>query len=758
MNLNWVVVRALALALLPTMTWARGLPPNPNPVPTEDAAFLEEVERRCFRFFWEQANPTTGLIADRARADGSEPGTVCSIASIGFGLTGICIADARGWIPRAEAYRRVLTTLRHLWEKQEHVRGFYYHFLDMKTGARVWNCELSSIDTALLMAGVLTARQYYRGTEVERLATRLYERVDWDWMRNGGDTLTMGWTPENGFLEARWDGYSEHPMLYLMALGSPTHPVPLDTWMKWKREPVITYAGMTYLQCPPLFTHQYSQAWVDFRDKRDAFADYWHNSVLATHAHRQFCYDIGYAPNLWGITASDSRTGYRAWGGPPKTPDVDGTVVPCAPGGSIPFAPSECLAALREMQKYTWTQYGYADAFHPGTGWVNPDVIGLDVGITLLMAENYRSGFVWHYFMRNPEIQRAMTLAGFRRTGPNTVRETRYLHTLARDTWRGLATIEKTRSQSAPASLGDIGLHLTSIVAAHELGIIRQQVAEKQIARALKNLPSPCSWETASARDAAMLAAGLITVAQAFPRFREQCDSVVRAIPWNRWVSASGGSLGLAYLGSDVRLAYFFAIASGEAPPEVWDRLDRSKTGNCLMSDSNQPDLLEQYLPSLWLDERETVMGRSAQNLAFTEMQSSFPWGRLGGDEESTGSQTKAIVGPHLAAMALADFPREVVANLQELERRGARHPRYGFYDALDTTTGKAQKRFSTQNQAMLLVSLANHLRHDAIRRRFQAASLVAPGRALIEDYRQPQFRNCSVFTLEPRPPDIRTP
>lgn len=799
MNLRILTHRSLVLLLLPAMTLARGLPPHPASIPKQDEIFLEELQRRCFQFFWEQANPTNGLIADRARADGSEPGTICSIASIGFGLTGICIADARGWIPRAAAYRRVLTTLRHLWEKQEHVCGFYYHFLDMQTGARVWDCELSSIDTALLMAGVLTARQYYRGTEVERLATRLYERVDWDWMRNGGPTLTMGWTPEGGFLEARWDGYSEHMMLYLMALGSPTHPVPPDTWMKWKREPVITYAGRTYLQCPPLFTHQYSQAWVDFRDKRDAFADYWQNSVLATLAHRQFCYDIGYPPNLWGITASDSANGYRAWGGPPKTPDVDGTVVPCAPGGSIPFAPAECLAALREMQRFTWTRYGFADAFHPHTGWVNPDVIGIDVGITLLMAENYRSGFVWHYFMRNPEIQRAMALAGFRRTAPLTPSDTRYLTTLARDTWRCIAAMVEPKTglpydnwqRGEFTSVSNIGLYLTSIVAAHELGFINRREAERRIAQTLASVKRLKTWDGfqqswnsvwtlqpathdpwISILDTGNLVGGLITVGQAFPRFRADCDALVNAMQWGRYYDGQmiGGfntltgqfntNWHLFHLASDSRLAHFLAIASGQVPAESWDRLDRSREGTYLKPGWEGGGLFMQYISGLWLDERDTLVGRSAQNFAFEQTNRGFPWGWSASDSPRDGylgwgRLKENIVTPHASALAIQDFPREVVANLRELERRGARHPRYGFYDAIDVTGGEVAKNFLVLDQSMILISLANYLRQDVIRRHFQCSPLVQRGRALIADYREPYYRHCSLFTLEPRPPTL---
>jgi hypothetical protein len=460
-----------------------------------DDQFLDDIERHSFRFFWDEANPTNGLVPDRANADGKGTPVVASIASVGFGLTAICIADQRGWIDHDAAYQRVLATLRFFRDKAPQEHGFYYHFLNMNTGAREWNCELSSIDTALLMGGVLTARQYFHGTEAAALAAELYDRVDWPWMLNGGQTLSMGWTPENGFLGARWSDYSEHMILYLLGIGSPTHPLPAECWHAWRRAPVVTYDGKTFLQREPLFAHQYSQAWVDFRDKRDAYADYWRNSVLATLAHRQFCIDLhekfpDYGENLWGITSSDSANGYKAWGGPPATtqPAIDGTVVPCAAGGSVPFAPRECLAVLRHMRDAygdrIWKKYGFVDAFNPQTNWVGADVIGIDIGITLVMAENQRSGFVWNWFMRNPEIPSALERAGFHSTAPSLSRpDKQYLRELARDTWRSIESlVEPTTGlpydnahRGEFTSVSNIGLYLTDIVAARDMNLIGEQ-------------------------------------------------------------------------------------------------------------------------------------------------------------------------------------------------------------------------------------------------------------------------------------------
>ncbi len=394
--------------------------PDRVPYPRSDDALLDEIERAAFDFFWTEAG-TTGQVKDRALLSGNDTRRIASIAATGFGLTGLCIADERGYKRKEEIVERVRVTLRFLWQKLPHQHGFYYHFIDMNTGERQWKCEISSIDTSLLLCGVLTARQHFSDAEIQDLATKIYERVDWPWMLNGGKTLSMGWHPESGFLDARWEHYCELMMIYLLAIGSPTHPIPADTWKAWTR-PVIKFQGIEYISGnDPLFTHQYSQAWFDFRGKRDACADYFENSVKATTAHKQFCISLhnefpDYSDHLWGITASDSAAGYQAWGGPPRIGNLDGSVVPCAPGGSLPFLYSDCMQVLRTIrERYpkAWGRYGFVDAFNPLTRWCNPDVLGIDLGITMLMAENQRSGLVWKTFMENKEAQQGMERAGF---------------------------------------------------------------------------------------------------------------------------------------------------------------------------------------------------------------------------------------------------------------------------------------------------------------------------------------------------------
>jgi hypothetical protein len=387
-----------------------------------DDAFLEELERANFLFFWEQANPDTGLVKDRCNVRGNDNRVLGSIAATGFGLTALCIGENRGYVSYAQARDRTLATLRFLWKKLHNQRGFFFHWANINTGERLWESEISSIDTAILLCGVLTCRQHFVHSEINDLAQAIFNRVNWQWLSEDTLILPHGWAPETGFLRYRWDSYSELMMLYLLGLGSSSSPLPPESWDAWKRSE-FTYDGIKYIgSFAPIFVHQYSLGWFDFRCKRDKYADYFQNSVLATEAHRRFCLDLGrqfpdYNEDLWGITASDSIHGYEVWGGPPKTGPIDGTVVPCASAGSLPFLPQQVMRVLRVIQlRYqagTWSRYGFVDAFNPLTNWYDSDVVGIDTGITMVMAENLRSAFVWDTFMKNPEAQRGMVRAGF---------------------------------------------------------------------------------------------------------------------------------------------------------------------------------------------------------------------------------------------------------------------------------------------------------------------------------------------------------
>jgi hypothetical protein len=272
---------------------------------------------------------------------------------------------------------------------------------------------------------VISVRQCFDDdAELVALATRIYRRIDFPWMLNGHPALlSHGRRPETGWIRHRWEEYSEHMILYVLGLGSPTHPLPVASWAAWKR-PLFTYGEYTYVHTvPPLFIHQYSQAWIDFRAFRDPVPPQpdWHaNAVVATYAQRQFLLDLksefpGYAPDMWGVTASDTRKGYKAWGGPPRDQDLDGSVVPSAAGGSLMLAPAITMPVMHAIRKRfgakVYGRYGFTDAFHPTDGWVNPDVIGIDVGITLLSAENLRSGAVWRWFMRDEAAREGLARA-----------------------------------------------------------------------------------------------------------------------------------------------------------------------------------------------------------------------------------------------------------------------------------------------------------------------------------------------------------
>jgi hypothetical protein len=399
-----------------------------------DEAFVDLIQRTAFDYFWYEANPENGLVRDRSTA-----GSPSSVAAVGFGLSAMCIGAERGWITREQAVDRVLTTLRTFHEMPQGTatqgtighRGFFYHFLGMETATRSPGSELSSIDTALLLAGVLHARHYFdRGGHEETiraLADSLYEGADWQWMTNNDISLTHGWFPESGFISHRWIGYDEGMILYLLAMGSPTSPLPSSSWREWTRGyNWATHYGLSFVTFPPLFGHQYSHAWIDFRGVADEYmrgrgTDYFENSRRATLASRAYAIDnpggfTGYGENIWGITASDGPSGYLARGAPPAMND-NGTIAPTAAGGSIAFTPAESIAALRTMydlyRTRLWGEYGFRDAFNIEQDWFASDVLGIDQGIILLMAENHRSGHVWEHVMRDERLQHGLHKAGF---------------------------------------------------------------------------------------------------------------------------------------------------------------------------------------------------------------------------------------------------------------------------------------------------------------------------------------------------------
>ena len=403
---------------------------NETPI-QNDEEFLDTVEFNTFLFFYENTDRRGFTIESTAWPIGSS-------ASSGFYLTSIPIAIERGWISYEEGYQRVLTTLNNYYDDPEdpndfyveNEHGFFPHWFYQETGK--WNrvdC-FSSIDTAILMAGVLTVRQYFANTEIEIAATKLYENVDWEWMLNGRDTLSMGWRPDTGFLSARWQGYNEGMLAVLLAMGSSTHPIPKESWDAWTR----TYKYKHYKHgdmeynfvestSTSLFTYQYPHIWFDFKGKTDIVGiNYFQNSVNATLENRDYCIENpknhkGYSQNIWGLTACECPLHGSNYGAHGPRQNDDGTVAPTGAGSSIIFTPNDSIRALRYMKDNygyrLWGKYGFKDSFNLDIDWFSPTYIGIDEGAMLTMIENYRSVLVQSQFMQNEYAKKAMQNAGF---------------------------------------------------------------------------------------------------------------------------------------------------------------------------------------------------------------------------------------------------------------------------------------------------------------------------------------------------------
>ena len=433
-------------------------------------AFLADLERRTFDFFWDTTDAKTGLAPDRWPRP-----SFASIAAVGFALSAYPIGVARGYITRAQARERTLTTLRFFAGLPQGPgktgvaghKGFFYHFLDMKTGLRFDRCELSTVDTALLLMGALHAQSFFDGEQADEAAIRtladeLYGRVDWTWAQVRPPSISHGWSPEKGFIKSDWKGYNEAMMVYLLALGSPTRPVKPEAYDAW----LSTYDqhswgesyGQTFLRFPPLFGHQFTHCWVDFRGIRDAYMrgkglDYFENSRRATYVQQAYAQDNplgwqGYSAEVWGVSASDgpadislqytTTTGktqkrkFISYAGRGMGLYDDGTLAPYAAGGSIAFAPEiviPALMAIKERYPHTWGRYGFWDAFNPsfnfpdvrlthgriepGKGWVDTDMLGIDQGPMLAMMGNHRGELVWQAMRKNAHLVRGLRRAGF---------------------------------------------------------------------------------------------------------------------------------------------------------------------------------------------------------------------------------------------------------------------------------------------------------------------------------------------------------
>jgi hypothetical protein len=427
-------------------------------------ALLDDLEQRTFRFFWDTTDTEKGLAHDRWPTQ-----SFSSVAAVGFALTAYPIGVERGWAPRAEAARRTLNTLRFFHDAPQGPqasgvtghKGFFYHFLDRATGTRFEQTELSTVDTALFLGGSMFAAGYFDRqtpveTEIRRLADAIYARVDWRWAQTRPPSIALGWHPEKGFLPYDWIGYSEAMLIYLMALGSPTHAIEPAAWTRWTSgydQRWGEHWGQTHLHFGPLFGHQYSHVWIDFRGIRDPWMaakgiDYFENSRRATLAQRAYAVANpmrwrGYDGQVWGLTACDGPADvkrmfagemreFRSYSARGPGDFDDGTIAPTAAAASIAFAPEIVIPAIAEMRRrhpHVYGRYGFLDSFNPsftytdtplkhgrlvaGQGWVDTDYLGIDQGPILAMVENHRSDLVWRVMRRNPHLRRGLQRAGF---------------------------------------------------------------------------------------------------------------------------------------------------------------------------------------------------------------------------------------------------------------------------------------------------------------------------------------------------------
>lgn len=463
--MNKTAKAALAATLIlslacasPVPQAAKAAPPERVPSNLTDEQLVDDIQHRTFNWFWETSNAENGLVNDRWPTQ-----SFSSIAAVGFGLTAYGIGAEHGWVTREQAAQRVLTTLRFFENGVEGYKGFFYHFVDMKSGKRFKEVELSTIDTTLFLAGALFCQSYFdrdnaTETAIREAAERLYTRAEWNFFHERAPLISMGWTPEHGLHDYDYTGYNEAMLLYILAIGSPTHPVTPKAWNEYARTyKWATHYGQEYVVFAPLFGHQYSHVWIDFRGiqdhvMREKKIDYFENSRRATLAQRAYAIENpmkwrGYGADVWGLTACDGPLDakldidgverlfwtYTARGTAPGELRDDGTIAPTAAVSSMAFTPEISIAAARAMIEiyggHLYQKYGFLDAFNPtldtprkvqagsivpGVGWFDADYLGIDQGPIVAMIENKRSGLVWTTMKKNEHLRRGLRRAGFK--------------------------------------------------------------------------------------------------------------------------------------------------------------------------------------------------------------------------------------------------------------------------------------------------------------------------------------------------------
>ncbi|HHY16413.1 MAG TPA: hypothetical protein GX521_10105 [Firmicutes bacterium] len=382
----------------------------------DDDGLLDIISRKAFDYFWHEANPHNGLIPASDAED-----SPCSIAAVGLGLTAIPVGIERGWISRDEGYARIITTLNTLTSDMvQRENGFFYQLIDMNDGGRFEDSKVSSMDTCILVAGALFAGEYFPESPVQYRANYLYTAVNWQWMMDHGKTLARHWTPESGFSKKRWDAFDESLLMYILAVASPTYPIPQSTWHEIRRPVRDNYL---FIPGESLASYLLPHIWLDLRGKEDSYANYWNNAVFAARYNRIFCMlkhneSRTYTPYLWGLSKCEGPEGYQAYGASDIT--YDGTLTPYAPIGCIPFLPCASLETVREMLKEhgdrIWGKYGFTSGFNAQKLWWSDTYHGINEGISLLMIENYRTGLIWDHMSYNERIQSGLNHAQFRKS------------------------------------------------------------------------------------------------------------------------------------------------------------------------------------------------------------------------------------------------------------------------------------------------------------------------------------------------------
>ena len=389
---------------------------------------ITATQKRAVLFFVNESHPVTGLTKDRAGNFKPDTYTVASTAATGYALCALPIGVKHGWITNDAAYAQALKTLKYITEKMPNVHGWYYHFVENSTGERVWNCELSTIDTGLLVMGALVSAQYWPNTEVSKIANQMYNSLDWQWVLHNDNTkpekktISMGWKPKEGWINSEWERYNELMVLYIPALGAKKGALTEENWQAWTRG-TIDYGGLTTLEGGPIFLHQMAQMFFDFRNTRDSLGwDYWATAANGIKINQLFCKDQAkvrktYAAGYWGLNANDAPDGYRAYNAPGEE---DGTVSPTGVIASLSFTPKEVQTTVLKMRHdlgdKLWGRYGFSNSFNLDRNWYDPDVIGIDLGMAMLAIENDRTGMIWKLLGSHPDIKRGLRVAGIHKT------------------------------------------------------------------------------------------------------------------------------------------------------------------------------------------------------------------------------------------------------------------------------------------------------------------------------------------------------